>query len=84
MHDEMTPEQRLTKLEVMTTQNSQNITRIVDAIYGNGKPGILTNIELMKSDLAKQKNDKRNGIGYLQWIVTTAIAILALIVTYLK
>ena len=81
MNETPTMEERLAKLEVLTGQNSQNITRIVEAIYGNGKPGILTNIELMKSDLAKQKNDKRNGIGYLQWIITTVLAIIALIIT---
>lgn len=82
--NETTTEQRLTTLETLTTQNSQNITKIVDAIYGNGKPGILTNIELMKADIATQKNERRSSIGYLQWIITTVIAILALIVTYLK
>ena len=84
MNDTTINEQRLTKLETMTEQNSHEIARIVDAIYGNGKPGILTNIELIKSDLAKQKSDKKSGIGYLQWIITTVIAILALIVTCFK
>lgn len=79
-----TTEQRLTMLETLTTQNSQNISRIVDAIYGNGKPGILTNIELMKADIATQISERRSSIGNWQWIVTTIIAILALIVTYLK
>jgi hypothetical protein len=82
--NETTTEQRLTTLETLTTQNSQNISRIVDAIYGNGKPGILTNIELMKADLATQRSERRSSIGNWQWIVTTIIAILALIVTYLK
>jgi hypothetical protein len=82
--NETITEQRLTTLETLTTQNSQNISRIVDAIYGNGKPGILTNIELMKADLATQRSERRSSIGNWQWIVTTIIAILALIVTYLK
>lgn len=82
--NETTTEQRLTALETLTTQNSQNISRIVDAIYGNGKPGILTNIELMKADLVTQRSERRSSIGNWQWIVTTIIAILALIVTYLK
>ena len=84
MNETTTTEQRLTKLETLTMQNSQNISRIVDAIYGNGKPGILTNIELMKNDLATQRSERRSSIGNWQWIVTTIIAILALIVTYLK
>ena len=82
--NETTTEQRLTTLETLTTQNNQNISRIVDAIYGNGKPGILTNIELMKADLATQRSERRSSIGNWQWIVTTIIAVLALIVTYLK
>ena len=60
--NETITEQRLTTLETLTTQNSQNISRIVDAIYGNGKPGILTNIELMKADLATQRSERRSSI----------------------
>lgn len=77
-------EQRLTKMEVLTKDNQENIKKIVDAIYGNGKPGILTNIELMKHDLKTHIENCEKKKANWQWIITTLIAIAALIITYFK
>ena len=76
----MTDAERLAALERQTDENGKTIWRVFEAIYGNGKPGLIADVQAIRQTLEAQKHHHANW----QWIITTLIAAAAVVVAYIK
>ena len=72
--------ERLSALERQTDENGKTIWRVFEAVYGNGKPGLIADVQAIRQTLEAQKS---HGQAW-QWLVTTAIAAAAVLVAWLK
>ena len=72
--------ERLAALENQTNENSKTIWRVFEAIYGNGKPGLIADVQSIRQMLETQKH---HGQAW-QWVITTIIAAAAVIVAWMK
>ena len=72
--------ERLAKLENGLEENSKTLWRVFEAVYGNGKPGLISDVQSIRQLLESQKNHGQNW----QWIITTIIAAAAVAVAWLK
>lgn len=80
----MTINEKLTKLETKMDENSATLRRVDEAIYGNGKQGLLADMAV----LAKSFNDhlaahRQSKIDW-KWLATTLAAIAAAIAAFFK
>ncbi len=84
----MTFNERLSKLENQTEENGKTIWRVFEAIYGNGKPGLLSEFRLLRESVEQHHNDvkeeKRSSKLDWQWVITTMVAIGAIVVAIFK
>ena len=84
----MTFNERLSKLENQTEENGKTIWRVFEAIYGNGKPGLLSEFRLLRESVDQHHNDvkeeKRSSKLDWQWVITTMVAIGAIVVAIFK
>ena len=84
----MTINERLTKVENQLEENNRTTWRVFEAIYGNGKPGLLSEFRVLRKSVeehhasvaALQKQAKSDW----KWIITTAVAVGAVIVAVIK
>lgn len=72
--------ERLAALERQTDENGKTIWRVFEAVYGNGKPGLIADVQAIRQTLEAQKSHGQSW----QWLVTTAIAAAAVAVAWLK
>ena len=84
----MTFNERLSKLENQTAENGKTIWRVFEAIYGNGKPGLLSEFRLLRESVEQHhsavREEKRAAKLDWQWVVTTSVAIGAIVVAIFK
>ena len=87
--------ERITKIETTLEDNNQVIHRVEEAIFGNGKPGLLSDFRLLaesverhhkeadariKAEAARNRERKTDW----KWIVTTIVAIAAVAAAIIK
>lgn len=88
MGPNMTVNERLAKVENQLEENNKTTWRVFEALYGNGKPGLLTEFRMLRRSVeehhktaATAQNQKRSDWKY---IITTLIAASAVIVAIFK
>lgn len=84
----MTDNERLAKVENQLEENNKTTWRVFEALYGNGKPGLLTEFRMLRQNVeehhktvATAQNQKRSD---WKWIITTSVAASAVIVAIFK
>lgn len=77
-------DQRLTKLETLTAENNKTLWQIHHKIFGNGEIGLVTQLALLTQKVDQHHAAERLRGKDWKWVITTLIAIAALIVTMFK
>jgi len=72
--------ERLAALERQTDENGKTIWRVFEAVYGNGKPGLIADVQAIRQALESQKDHGQTW----QWVVTAVIGAAAVLVAWLK
>lgn len=80
--------ERLAVLEKNSEETAKTLWRVFEAIYGNGKPGLLTEFQLLRKSVEEHHEsiaeERKKSKNDWKWIATTAIAIAAVIVSFFK
>lgn len=80
--------ERLASLEKQTEENGKTIWRVFESIYGNGKPGLITEFRALKQSVEAHHQAveklQNNTSAKIQWFVTSIIAIAAIFVAAFK
>ena len=76
--------ERMTALESLTTENNKTLCRIHEAIYGNGKPGLLAEVRVLAQSVEQHHAEHRQRKIDWQWLVTTLIAVAAVLAVFLR
>lgn len=76
--------ERLTKLETQTEENGKTIWRVFEALYGNGKPGLITEVQKLRLTCEEHLKDHAKRKLDWQWIITALIAIGGIVAAVLK
>lgn len=80
--------ERLATLESQMKQNNDTTKQIFEAIYGNGKKGLLTEFQLLRKSVEEhhQKIEDKNKEKKAdwKWLVPTIAAILAAVAAFMK
>ena len=71
--------ERLAKLEVTTGENYKLLGKLTNAIYGNGKPGLITELANLNKALETHLEAIGSQKADRKWIITTIIAIAGII-----
>ena len=64
--------ERLAKLEVTTGENYKLLGKLTNAIYGNGKPGLITELANLNKALETHLEAIGSQKADRKWIITTA------------
>ena len=72
--------ERLAALERQTDENGKTIWRVFEAVYGNGKPGLIADVQAIRQALESRRD---HGAAW-QWVITSIIALAAVVVAWLK
>ena len=79
---------RLASIEATFKEHGKKLDRIEAAIYGNGKAGLITELKLLQQSVNEHHQSvdelRNRSRGDWKWVVTTCIAIAAVIATFLK
>ena len=80
--------ERLATLESQMKQNNDTTNKILGAIYGNGKPGLLTEFQLLRRSVEEhhQKIEDKNKEKKAdwKWLVPTIVAIASVVTAFIK
>lgn len=82
--------ERIARLETLLEDNNKAIHRIEEALFGNGKPGLISDFRLLSDSvnrhhkasqerIRKEEELKQERKTDWKWVVTTIIAIAAVI-----
>ena len=69
---------RLVRLESKMEDNVKTTWRIFEAVYGNGKPGLITQIQNIQAKLDAATAHKADW----KWVISTLIAVAALVAAF--
>ena len=64
--------------------NGKQINRVYEALYGNGKPGLISEFQQLRSSVEQHHRAESESKVDLKWIVTTLVAIAAIVVGFVK
>lgn len=84
MGPNMTVNERLSKVESQLDENNKTTWRVFEAIYGNGKPGLLSEFRLLRQSVEAHHQSATVNKSDWKWIITTAVAASAVIVAIFK
>lgn len=70
--------ERMSSIENQMTENNKTTWRIHEAIYGNGKPGLVTEIRLLRQSMDQHVESHKEGKTDWKWLITSAIAVAAI------
>ena len=77
--------ERLSTIEAQIKENGDDIKKLTNAIYGNGKPGLFTELALLRQSVEEHHESveklKNKNVGFWQWFITSLIALSGIIVT---
>jgi len=72
--------ERLAALENQVQETSKTTWRVFEAVYGNGKPGLIADVQAIRQMLEGKEGHGRTW----QWVISTLIAVAAVLVVLLK
>ena len=71
--------ERLTLVEKITEDTNSIVKKLEAAIYGNGEPGLKTNLEVLKKSVENHHKEAEDRIkaqkADWKWVVATLVAI---------
>lgn len=80
--------ERLSALETKTEETGKTVWRIFEAIYGNGKPGIISDLRCLTENVEKHHKNveqlQARSHNDWKWIISSIIAVSAVIVAFVK
>ena len=80
--------ERLAAVERGLEENTRTTWRLFEALYGNGKPGLLSEFRLLRESVEQHHNAvaalQKRGRGFWQWLITTLVAAAAVVVAIIK
>ena len=76
--------ERIAALEKATEENGKTIWRVFEAVYGNGKPGMLTELQLLRRSVEAHHADDSKRSDTWKWAIMAIIAAGTLAVAWLK
>lgn len=87
--------ERIARLETVLEDNNKSIHRVEEAIFGNGKPGLISDFRLLADSVNRHHKDaaariaaedaaKRRRKLDWQWIITTIVAVAAVAAAFIK
>ena len=75
---------RITRLEAKMEDIGDTVDKLEKAIYGNGQPGILSDVRVIRESVEKHHQSvyekQHEKKADWKWIVSTAVAIMAVVV----
>lgn len=80
----LTVNERLAKVENQLEENNKTTWRVFEALYGNGKPGLLSEFRLLRQSVEAHHQSATVNKSDWKWIITTAVAATAVIVAIFK
>ena len=80
--------ERLAAVERGLEENNKTTWRVFQAIYGNGKPGLTAELQLLRQSVEKhhaeaEQRRKEHKVDW-QWIITTLVAVAAILAVFIK
>ena len=72
---------RVSALEIKMEENNKTTWRIFEAIYGNGKPGLLSDVRSIRESMeghhkeVEEKSHEKKADW--KWIITTTLSLIA-------
>lgn len=79
--------ERLILVEKITEDTNNIVKKLEDAIYGDGKPGLMTELRLLTQSVEKHhKNEEemaKNRRGDYKWLIATLVAIASVLTAIL-
>lgn len=82
------PDNRLSRLEAQMSDIAEDVRRITNAVYGNGKPGLITELQMLKQSVEAHHQSvdelRKQARGDWKWIVTTLVAVAAVLAAMTK
>ena len=84
MTAKLTVTERLAKVENQLDENNKTTWRVFEAIYGNGKPGLLSEFRLLRQSVESHHKAATVNKSDWKWIITTAVAASAVLVAIFK
>lgn len=84
MTAKLTVTERLAKVESQLDENNKTTWRVFEAIYGNGKPGLLSEFRLLRQSVESHHKAVTVNKSDWKWIITTAVAASAVLVAIFK
>ena len=87
--------ERIVKLETTLEDSNKTIHRVEEAIFGNGKPGLLSDFRLLAESVNRHHRDADERIAAenaekhrrkldWQWVITTIVAVSAIVAALMK
>ena len=76
--------ERIAALEKATEENGKTIWRVFEAIYGNGKPGLLAEMQALRQSVEAHHAADHQRNDNWKWLVMAIIAAGTLAVAYFK
>jgi len=70
--------ERMSSMENQMVENNKTTWRIHEAIYGNGKPGLVTEIRLLRQSVDLHIAAHRERRVDWKWLITSGIAVAAI------
>lgn len=84
MMAKLTVTERLAKVESQLDENNKTTWRVFEAIYGNGKPGLLSEFRLLRQSVEAHHKSAAVNKSDWKWLITTAVAASAVLVAIFK
>lgn len=87
--------ENVAKLQTTVEDNNKTVHQIEQALYGNGKPGLLSDFRSLKESVERHHNEYEKRIENersrkkerkldWQWVITALIAIAGIVAAILK
>ena len=84
----MTVNERLAKVENQLEENNKTTWRVFEALYGNGKPGLLSEFRILRQSVEEHHMSvaalQKQARSDWKWIITTIVATSAVLVAIIK
>lgn len=72
--------ERMAALEKASDEYGKTLWRVFEAVYGNGKPGLIADVQAIRQMLEGRKDHGRTW----QWVVSMIIAAAAVVVAVVR
>ena len=72
--------ERMAALEKASDEYGKTLWRVFEAVYGNGKPGLIADVQAIRQMLEGRKDHGRTW----QWVVSMIIAAAAVVVAFVR